>query len=156
MIFIKNCNSKPSISYFSKLILFTLLATSCLPIAHSNIIRYTLNIEFYFGLTKFLIAKYPEEPKLIRCILDFFETFEIEKKFVDLKSLASFQETNDDIMNYVNLAEVVCRIDAFFMTPIGLVCAVLLLIAVVACVFQYCSCKYDFFKFLKILILKFL
>jgi len=139
MIFIKNCNSKPSISYFSKLILFTLLATSCLPIAYSSIIRDTLNVGFYVGLTGFLTAKYPEEPKLVRCIIKTFKFFKIEEDFVSWNTVTNPQEASDDITNHVKYAEVYCRIEGFVMSPIGLVCAVVLIIIfAIACIFRLC------------------
>ena len=116
-----------------------MLATSCLPIAHSNIIDNFFNVGFYVGLTEFLTLKYPQEPKLVQCIINFFKRFEIEKEFVNFKSLINFQEAGDDMMDYVNYAEVACRVEAFFKTPIGFLIAVLLLISVIASFIKCCS-----------------
>ncbi|KAL7014127.1 hypothetical protein ACKWTF_015755 [Chironomus riparius] len=125
----------------NKLILFVFLATSCLTFAYCDIIRDTLNAGFYIGLAEHLQSRYSEEPKIASCIIEKFEDKELERKFVSWKSLTNPQEASEDVENHIQVAEVFCRIEDFFVSPIGIVCVAFIVIALFVCICRCCLCK---------------
>ena len=90
------------------------------------------------GLAEHLHSRYPGEPTMVSCIIEEFEDNELEKKYVSWKSVANPQEASEDMDNHIQIAAAFCRIEQFFVSPIGVICVAL--VAIVSLLFICCCC----------------
>ena len=102
------------------------------------------NSVFYIGLSTYLNSNYPEQSKTISCIIDIFKVFQLEKKFVSLKTMKNLNAASDEIDQFVYIAYPVCKIVEVFTLQIGIAVSILIVFISICC---FCCCKYAFICF---------
>lgn len=95
---------------------------------------------FYVLLKEYLHERYPNESKLVNCMVTTFKDMKWEKDFVDWTTLKNLPEKSDEFENDVQIAETCCRISLFIETPFGMFCIFVFLLILAFCI-CLCICK---------------
>lgn len=109
------------------------MAILCVSSNHCNIVRDFAYLGYYAGLTEYLELKYPNEPEVVDCILNEFKNNHLEYETLNWKALQNPKKVSDKIVSHVEVYEVYCRVEDFILSPIGIICVILILLASIVC-----------------------
>lgn len=119
----------------SKCILITLLAVSFVAVSQGSIFSDAADEIIYKAIHTVLVAKYPGEEKLVKCIDLDFRGSNLAKKFGSNLVLQP-DDLKKEIASDLNVAETKCKIGLFFQSPIGII----IIIGISLVVILICCC----------------
>lgn len=128
--------------YFSKCICVSLLLVSALTLSQGDFIKSTIDDAIYKAIYGVLLANRPDQPALVKCMVDDFKSDKIADKFYSPDLLINSAKLEDEIRPYVYVAEAKCKAALFIQSPVGIIIliAVLLLLILCSCCIIKCLC----------------
>lgn len=126
----------------SKCICISLVVISVLALSQENYIKSITDDAIYKSIYGVLLATRPDQPALVKCMVDDFKGNKIADKFYSDDLLVNISKLQDEIEPYVGVAEAKCNIALFLQSPFGIciLIAILLLLILCCCCIIKCIC----------------
>lgn len=104
--------------------------------------KNSIDDAIYKSIHGVLIATRPEQPALVKCMVDDFRGNKIADKFYSTDLILNTSKLQEEIEPYVDVAEAKCNIALFLQSPLGIfvLIAILLLLIICCCCIIKCIC----------------
>lgn len=97
-----------------------------------------LSTPFYAGLETAFRETYQNEPDMVDCMMDVVKEEELHKKFISWNTLTDPNKMNQELVNYLNVDELMCRISLAFGMSVWMVIVIGIVILGLCC---FCCVK---------------
>lgn len=130
------------ILHCSKSICISLLVLSIVTLSQENFIKDSFDDAIYKSIHGVLTVARPDQPELVKCMVDDFRGNKIADKFYSTELLTNSLKLQEEIQPYINVAEIKCKIALFIQSPLGIciLIALLLLLIICCCCILRCLC----------------
>jgi hypothetical protein len=119
------------------------LVIGAFALAHGNVFTRRFDDSIYKSIQEVLTVKYPDEQKLVKCMVDDFRGDHIVDKFFSEDLLTDTDKLTKAIEKYENSARIKCKIGIFLESPFGVLALVvicLIIILISCCVIKCIWC----------------
>jgi len=126
----------------SKCILTAFVVASMVAFSQGYSIKNAFDEPIYKAIYVALVARYPDDPQLAKCISDDFRGSKIADKFYTIELLTNQEKLQKEIEPHVNAAEIKCKIGLFAQSTLGIfvLIAILLVLILISCCIIKCLC----------------